>query len=149
LTDSEGLEHPVQVTAASVYEAAVLALSEFPFGGVGRSNFGRIWTCETSMRWTGQASGYERIHEADIAKLRESGRESAYYARLRTDGPHRWLLVCATPIMEAEQVRPPRTDGEPFRLRRRKIWKMTLRAAFATLTEASQSRITALDERFE
>jgi hypothetical protein len=28
-TDSEGLEHAVEVSAASVYEAAVLALAEF------------------------------------------------------------------------------------------------------------------------
>jgi len=39
-TDSERLEHAVEVSAASVYEAAVLALAEFRRGGFADAKFG-------------------------------------------------------------------------------------------------------------
>jgi hypothetical protein len=39
-TDSEGLEHAVEVAASSVYEAAVLALAEFRRCGFAEAIFG-------------------------------------------------------------------------------------------------------------
>jgi hypothetical protein len=38
--DSEGVEHAVQVSAASLYEAAVMAMAEFRRGGFADANFG-------------------------------------------------------------------------------------------------------------
>jgi hypothetical protein len=38
--DSEGIEHAVQVSAASLYEAAVTAMAEFRRGGFAEANFG-------------------------------------------------------------------------------------------------------------
>ncbi len=39
-TDPEGIEHSVRVSAASLYEAAVLALAEFRRHGFADTNFG-------------------------------------------------------------------------------------------------------------
>jgi hypothetical protein len=39
-TDSEGIEHSVRVSAASLYEAAVLALAEFRRHGFADTTFG-------------------------------------------------------------------------------------------------------------
>jgi hypothetical protein len=62
-TDSEGLEHAVEVAAASVYEAAVLALAEFRRCGFADTIFG------PATRLTIRVKQPETEHTVSVGKL--------------------------------------------------------------------------------
>jgi hypothetical protein len=91
-------------------------------------------------------AGYEAISKNDIDRARESGKASAYFARVRTAGAPKWMFVRATPIMEPEQMRVPRAKGNRFR--RRKIWQITRHGSFATITDACKERAETLSNLF-
>ena len=63
-TDSEGLEHAIEVGAASVYEAAVLALAEFRRCGFADAIFG------PATRLTVRVKQPETEHTVSVGKLR-------------------------------------------------------------------------------
>jgi hypothetical protein len=84
--DSEGLEHAVQIAAASLYEAAVLAMAEFRRRGFAEMHFGPATRLKISVKapeaehvvsigkvqsWLdgGAASPIERIEKNRLKKL--------------------------------------------------------------------------------
>jgi hypothetical protein len=62
-TDSEGIEHRVQVSAATMYEAAVEALAAFQRSGFSDSTFG------PATRLTIRVKAPEEEHTVTVAKL--------------------------------------------------------------------------------
>jgi hypothetical protein len=62
-TDSEALEHAVEVNAASVYEAAVLGLAEFRRCGFADATFG------PATRLTVRVKQPETEHTVSVGKL--------------------------------------------------------------------------------
>lgn len=83
-TGSEGLEHVVEVSAASVYEAAVLALAEFRRCGFADVTFG------PATRLTIRVKQPETEHTVSVGKLQswldgngKSPREQVMKKRLR------------------------------------------------------------------
>jgi len=83
-TDSEGLEHAVEVAAASVFEAAVLALAEFRRYGFAEATFG------PATRLTIRVKQPETEHTVSVGKLQawlegggKSPNEQALKSRLR------------------------------------------------------------------
>lgn len=83
-TDSEGLAHAVEVSAASVYEAAVLALAEFRRCGFADATFG------PATRLTIRVKQPETEHTVSVGKLQswldgggKSPNEQVLKSRLR------------------------------------------------------------------
>ena len=62
--DSEGIEHAVQVSAASLYEAAVKAMAEFRRGGFAEANFG------PATRLTICVKAPEAQHTVSVGKVK-------------------------------------------------------------------------------
>jgi hypothetical protein len=83
--DSEGIEHSVRVSAASLYEAAVLAMAEFRKHGFGDATFG------PATKLTAKVRQPEMSHTVSVSRLRswldgvgKSPGEHAMKSRLRT-----------------------------------------------------------------
>jgi hypothetical protein len=83
-TDSEGIEHVVHVSAATLYEAGVLALAEFRRHGFAESTFG------SATRLTVRVKAPEFEHVVSVGKLKswlegggKSPNEQALKSRLR------------------------------------------------------------------
>ena len=64
-TDSEGLEHAVEVAAASLYEAAVMALAQFRRCGFADASFG------PGTRLTVRVKAPETEHVVSVGTLRK------------------------------------------------------------------------------
>jgi hypothetical protein len=62
-TDSEGVEHAVELAAASLYEAAVMALAEFRRCGFADASFG------PGTRLTVKVKAPETEHVVSVGKL--------------------------------------------------------------------------------
>jgi hypothetical protein len=63
-TDSEGIEHSVRVLAASLYEAAALALAEFRRHGFADTTFG------AATKLTVKIQEPEMSHTVSVSRLR-------------------------------------------------------------------------------
>jgi hypothetical protein len=63
-TDSEGIEHSVRVSAASLYEAAVLAMAEFRRHGFADTTFG------AATKITVKIQEPEVSHTVSVSRLR-------------------------------------------------------------------------------
>ncbi len=62
-TDSEGITHSVEITASTLYEAAVLALAEFRRCGFAEATFG------PGTKLTVKVRGPEMSHTVSVARL--------------------------------------------------------------------------------
>jgi hypothetical protein len=63
-TDPEGIEHSVRVSAASLYEAAVLAMAEFRRHGFADTTFG------PATKLNVQVNGPEAAHLVSVGKVK-------------------------------------------------------------------------------